>query len=299
MVREGNRIKRNNILIYAVTLNGDKLLLGVPGKFTLKKDIGAASVMKASFRVNSKLERLISVTAECDGEVIFKGIPDEEIYKRTHRGIYLELVARCNIAMLLDNEVMPQEIKNPTLSFFSRKFLEPYGFYIKSDYKKGYGEIKVKKGASVLGVMNGFFSSVYKTSPVIKENGRVYLLNEYVPNEIYADEKKLIKAEFTRNNYSIVSEYVLPDSVTGAYNVSLKNTYHTGITRKKYREAMDETEFNIYNDVKLTFEGFLKAELYDIIECMDERGMIESILYERDPTGDKTTVLFKSKDTGV
>ncbi len=296
MIREENRIKRNNILLYAETVNGEKLFLGVPGKFTLKKDIGAASVMKATLRVSKKLKRLTSVTAECDGEVIFKGIPDEEIYNHNYRGIYLQLVARCNIALLLDNEVMPQEIKNPTLSFFSRKFLEPYGFYIKSDYKKGYGEIKANKGTSVLSLMNSFFKAVYKTSPVIKENGRVYLLSEYVPNEFYADERKLIKAEFTRNNYKLVSEYVLPDSVTGAYNVSLKNPFYTAIERKKYCETANEAEFYTYNDVKLTFEGYLKAELYDNIECMDEKGMVESIFYERDADADKTTVSFKSEE---
>ena len=296
MIREENRIKRNNIMLYGITVRGDKILLGVPGKFTLKKDVGAASIMKATLRVSSKLERLVSVTVECEGEIIFKGVPDEEIYKNTYRGIYLELVARCNIALLLDNEVMPQEIKNPTLSFLSRKFLEPYGFYIKSDYKKGHGEIKAKKGTSVLGLINSFLNSVYKTSPVIKENGRVYLLSEYEPNIVYADERKLIKAEFVRKNYQVVSQYFLPDSSTGAYNVSVKNPYYMGFERKRYCENADEVEFNIYNEVKLTFEGFMKAQLYDNIECMDEKGMIESLLYERDSTGDRTTVLFKSAE---
>ena len=136
MLSSNKTIKRSRLFLFAVTMSGNEIFLGVPGKFTLKKDDGAASMMTAVVKVESMMERLVSIKAECDGKVIFKGIPDEEIYTHNNSGVYLKVIARDLSSLLIDNEVMPQEIKNPSLKFFSKRFLEPYGFKIISENKQ-------------------------------------------------------------------------------------------------------------------------------------------------------------------
>ena len=296
MLSDLHYIKREKIVLWGTTQSGSLIFLGVPGKLTIKKDKGAANMLSAKLKVDEKKERLIKIKAECGTKVIFEGIPDEEIYTESALGTYLEIIARCNISLLLDNEVMPQEIKNPSLSFFSKRFLEPYGFKIKSNTEKAFGKIKASKGMSVLSFLNSFLKSAYETSPVIKSDGSVYLLSEYTPENVRIREDKLIKMETARKTSDIISEYIFPDFITGAYTKSISNKNANGIIRKKYRDEAKLLDFTIYNNVKLTLEGFVDCEVYDKVASLGEEGLIESIRYERKAEGDYTLIEFKSRE---
>lgn len=294
MLRYKNSIVREKLLVYGKTVDGSEMLLSVPGRLSLKMDKDAASLLSFKMRVDCTKERFCEIWVLSGNKEIFRGIPDEEIYTRDYSGTCLEISARCKISLLIDNEVMPQKINNPSVSFFSRKFLEPLGFKLKSSVKKGFGELKAVEGTSVLGFLNSFLSKAFATKPVIKSDGSIYLLSEYSPKTNRPDESKLLKAEVTSRNYEAVSEYVLKDSVTGAYNMHVTNPENIGVIRRKYRDKAKDVDFTVSREVRLILEGFVDMEVYDRIEFLDERGIIESVKYERDASGDKTTVCFKT-----
>lgn len=294
MLRYKNSIMREKLLAYGKTIDGSEMLLGVPGRLSLKKDKDAASLLSFKIRLDNPKERLCEIWLLSGNKEIFRGIPDEEIYTRDQSGTCLEISARCKISLLIDNEVMPQQINNPSVSFFSRKFLEPLGFKLKSLGKKGFGELKAVKGTSVLGFLNSFLGKAFDTKPVIKSDGSIYLLSEYSPRVVKPDEGRLLRAEVITRNYEAISEYVLKDSVTGAYNMHVTNPENVGLTRIKYRDNPKDIDFTVSREVKLILEGFVDMEVYDRIEFLDESGVIESVKYERDASGDRTTVCFKT-----
>lgn len=285
---------REKILVYGQTQKGENVFLGIPAYFSIKKDINAASLLDVKLRVDGKMDSFSFVKVVLQGREIFNGIPDEEIYTATKGSIYLEIIARCKISLLIDNEVMPSEIKNPSVSFFSRKYLEPLGFKIKSSEKKGHGELKAGRGTSTLGFLNSFFTDILGTEAVIKDDGSIFLLSEYEPFSLYPDEKKVLKIETARKSYMEVSEYVLKDSFSGAYHTVIKNPRELGFMRRKYRDNPGDINFGTLCETKLYLEGFVFAELYDYVECFDEKGVVVSIRYERTPEGDVTMLLFKT-----
>ena len=291
-------IVRSKILLYAVTVSGKKLMLGVPGRMTLKKDRGAAALLTARMRVAGRCERLISIEAFSGADRIFSGIVDEEIYTQTGDSVILEIAARDKSALLLDNEAMPQQMKNPTLSFFSRRFLEPYGFSIISKNKKSAGEVKAKRGDSIYLLLERMLGDGYGTEPVIKADGSVYLLSEYEPREVDIDEDELIRAEITKKNSEIVSEYILPDTVTRAFNTALVNPYMKGISRICYIDNPGEVDFRVYNTVKLTVSGYKDIDVFDIVRSeAGGEGAAVSVKFTRDSGGDRTEVTYKAVES--
>lgn len=125
-----------------------------------------ADDMTVVFPLLEKPPEIVSIRVWQEEQPVFSGIVDEQIIQVTQSGTVLKIVARSRAALLLDNEAMPQEYINPSLTLLYQRHVEPYGFcgFI------GNGDpfqtkMTVTKGISQWQVIEEFCISCFGTIP--------------------------------------------------------------------------------------------------------------------------------------
>lgn len=273
---------------------GGSLFLGRPEEMTLKKDRGAADELTAVFPAAAPWENLWRLEARLGGELFFEGIVDELVYST--RTMSARVVARSRAALLLDNEAMPQTIRNPSLALLESRFLKPLGFAVaQGDLSPKGGELAVKRGTSVFSLLSGFCRDFLSCSPVVRGTGEVICLPEYEGKRFACSREEIQWVEVRHENYRVLSQAVLPDSAAGGYSAVFRNPNGEGVPRVKYLEQSSEIEFSPRRRVGILLASLTKAEPGDRIVLPWDAGRIESVRLSRGPGGDASQIQFLSE----
>lgn len=184
------------------------------------------------------ISELVKIELLSDGEVIFEGDVDEQV-EEISSSSHTEIVARCSMARLIDNEAYPMTLVNPSAEDIFRYFIRVCGFNELAGENKYYpGVFKVDKGTSCYEVVKRFSRAVYGKLP--KAEGEVFYIAGKDETE-YAELSKTsilsLKKSYLRCER--VSEIFLKLKDTEAYNTSVKDSevQCIGINRVRYINA--------------------------------------------------------------
>lgn len=163
------------MIFWGTTLTGDRLLLGEPAEAALSFDQDApADLLRVKFPADRMWEELREVEMCEKGEPAFRGIVDEQNTELSSTGLTVELVCRSREALLLDNEVMPENILSPSLALLETKLLAPLGLALGAgDAERKRGELVISKGESVWTVLERFCREFLGTEPAVDLDGLV------------------------------------------------------------------------------------------------------------------------------
>lgn len=291
---------KDKFVFWGVDDLGKEMLLGVPMEIELKKDNGAANQLTVSFVATSVWSNIRTMTGYYENDVIFSGIIDEQSWEMTDNGYIIEFIARNKKALLLDNEVMPQVIYNPSLSIISRRFLEPLGFTVESgNLISMSGELSISKGTSAYQVLEDFCETYLGTYPIITEDGKIYCGEN--PFEKHHNISRVETLKVVESNYDIISQYYGKNSLSGAYTARYTNPYANGITRVRYIDDASNIDFTVSREVTATINGFININVYDTV-TMDYgivMARVESVTYTMDDNGRTTKIVLKEAKQDV
>lgn len=160
---------------WGVNASGERMLLGEPMEAVLSMDRDApADLLRAKFPAASLWEELREVSMYKDGDLLFRGIVDEQNTTLSSTGLVTELVCRSLEALLLDNEAPPGATGSPSFELLETRLLLPLGLRAGTvDKSRQPGELNVEKGESCWTVLNRFCQTYFGAEPCVDLNGLV------------------------------------------------------------------------------------------------------------------------------
>lgn len=206
---------------WGVKPSGERVLLGEPAEAVLSFDRDApADLLRAKFPADRLWDELREVAMYKDGELLFRGIVDEQVTTLSSTGLMTELVCRSLEALLLDNEAQPGVTKSPSLELLESRMLLPLGLRLgKVDTSRQTGELNVEKGESCWAVLNRFCQTYFGVEPSVDLNGLVQC--EAVPQG-EVELREIISAKVELLPCKRLSE-VWMQSCRGGYDTVFRN----------------------------------------------------------------------------
>lgn len=164
------------MIFWGETEKGEKILLGEPESVTLKRDADApADLITASFPAYDIWESFLYLHAYENGNQVFSGIVDEQRTSIGKNSMTAMLVARSKMALLLDNEAMPQTLMNPSLRLISKLYIEPFGFApVVGSSTSVKGAFTIFKGESCWSVLDRFCRLFHGSKAFCGNDGLIY-----------------------------------------------------------------------------------------------------------------------------
>lgn len=255
------------VVFWGENRGGGEILLGAPLRMEIKKDRGAADMLTVMFPAVEMWENIRSIygyKAE-DHSLVFSGLVDEQTALFGGGGIKVEIIARSLAALLIDNEVMPQTIRNPSLAFISRQFLEPLGLRAAAgDTAARSGELVIKKGTSVMSLLYEFCRVFLGTEPYVTGDGLVFCTGGPASRRIRPNQ--FLSWEISDKNCEILSEVWAKNSETGGYTARFVNPQANGIVRRRYTDNPGNVDFSVRRQVKAAVPGLIKVDIFDTAE---------------------------------
>lgn len=288
------------VIFWGENKSGSEILLGAPLRMEIKKDRGAADMLTILFPAADIWENIRSIygyRAESHG-LVFSGLVDEQTALFGGDGIRIEMVARSLAALLIDNEVMPQTIRNPSLAFISRHFLEPLGLRAAAgDMAARSGELVIKKGTSVMSLMNEFCRVFLGTEPYVTREGLVYCGGSPSPGRVKPD--RLLSWEISEKNCEILSEVWAKNSKTGGYSARFVNPLADGIVRRRYTDKPGTVDFSVKRQVRAAVPGFVEVDIFDRAELpMGITGTVTGVKISGGNSGFTTFITAEENERG-
>ena len=151
------------------TVQGQVVPLQAPVSVKLHAHEDApADDLSVVFPVLDAVPKIATVRVYHDGLAVFSGIVDEQITQVNHNGAWLKLVARSRAALLLDNEALPQQYVNPSLTTLFKRHVAPYGFCGFLGNPAPFDtRLTVTKGMSQWQVIEEFCIRCFNFTPVV------------------------------------------------------------------------------------------------------------------------------------
>lgn len=106
-----------------------------------------------------------------DGELIFRGIVDEQETTETVSGVTSAVYARSPAALPLDNECEPGEYTDPSLDVIAKRHLDRFGIVCSEHPTAASGKMNVARGQSHWTAVKSFCSLFLGTEPRVNSVG--------------------------------------------------------------------------------------------------------------------------------
>lgn len=217
------------MIFYLTDIRSNIHRIDKPLKIKLRSDFDTpADSLYLKSAVFENMPELCFIRAEHNGETVFEGIIDEEIYSADEKGLTLEISARSRAAVLLDNEAIPAV-------YFMPSFKDIFEMHAKSYGVKGYignarckGSFTVKKGMSEWSVIDSFAKNIMGTVPRISPD--MILIADYsksdkshtISNQLNC-AVRFSYAKLKNMRYGIVSSVAAKLESLDGYNAVIVN----------------------------------------------------------------------------
>lgn len=233
-------INKNNIVMdNAICVN-----------ITQERDVPADSV-SALFDFKNWAE-LCTFRVFSDGELVFRGVVDEQEKIVSASGAFLKISGRSPAALLLDNESVPVTYNHPSAGIIYERHVQPFGIVTRENLDRTYfSELVVTKGESNWQALSRFCRSCMFASPRISGRGELFFDGE-------ESDKNLVFSDTDGDIlYRSIEERVRRCEEISRVNIKVSNAsgYHTkvenddalkrGVRRERYLNAvLTDTPFN-------------------------------------------------------
>lgn len=190
-----------------------------------------------------KINELSEITVLDDGEVIFRGVVDEQQNICAASGLYLRITARSLAAHLLDNEAVPVTYNQPSVGLIAERHAQPYGIVCADSPDIAYyGELVVTKGMSEWQVIEQFASMCFASCPRIGADGVLSMHGVGHEGEIvFADEGEGVRYAYLNERVKRCEEIsrvnVRVNSSGYLSRVENAGAHARGIRRERYLNA--------------------------------------------------------------
>lgn len=228
-----------------------------------------ASSLLIRFLRGGQLSPVIGMTLSEDGRTLFSGECDQQNMEIAEGGRFLTLSGRSRAALLLDNEMPPQEFYNLTARRFFDSFLAPCGFAALRlpEGRRAAGTFRVPKGLSLWEAFTQLCWRLYAREPRVDRLGEITLLPPDTAVAAVLSNYAGIRAlrytslEEIHRRASVISRAVLPDRA-GAYASVVEspfgNAYRVSRTRyvspaAEYRTAPSMDALQRMNEAQRAF----------------------------------------------
>ena len=310
-------------MIYKAKTIDDKIIdLGTPLEVTLNQaeDIPADD-LELKFLCCGKIRELKELYVIKNNKNIFSGIVDAQKVSIDSSGIFLNLISRSKVALLLDNEAIPQTYYVPSLLNIFNRHIKPYGFdFIIGDMRTFSNEFIVSKGMSEWEVLESFCADYLRVYPKINYDGTINATGKFMGNNIlFSNVKSGVHYSGiyeNLNRYEIYSEVDVKATSVDSYSTIVKNddVINKGISRRRLLNASNNVktpalcgELLISKSIKNSYSICLncpgnldihigdKASLYDPILLNIDNLVVSEIKYTLNKKGENTKVILKKE----
>ena len=311
------------MMIYKAKTIDDKIIdLGKPLEVTMNQaeDIPADD-LELKFLCSGKVRELKELYVIKNNENIFSGIVDTQRVSIDDSGIFLSLVSRSKVALLLDNEAIPQTYYVPSLLNIFNRHIKPYGFdFIIGDMKSFSNEFTISKGMSEWEVLENFCADYLKVYPRVSYDGTINATGKVTGDNIFFSNVKSgirYREIYEKiNRYEIYSEVNVKATSVDSYSTIVKNddVINRGISRRRLLNVVDNMktpalcgELLISKSIKNSYSICLncpgnlnihigdKASLYDPILLNIDNLVVSEIKYTLNKRGENTKVILKKE----
>lgn len=274
---------------------------------TASSDAPADSLM-AVFAVEGRIPELRDVRVTNGQTNVFYGFVDEQIDTLTGSSNILEVRARSQECLLLDNEAMPQTYCMPSMPVLLERHFRPFGFTEFTGPDNAFnGELTVSKGMSEWEVLESFCRRFLGTKPRIDDSGSIDITGGS-PEIIYiGDKRRILSMRRKLRRSVIISNIKARTYMGGEYSLRLDNplAVHQGVVRNRYvnaidskgksidsvRQIMNETN-NAFENYELEFTGSVICRPDDIIRIsgVGKDMKVRELHYILNEDGEKTRI---------
>lgn len=286
---------------------------------TQERDVPADSV-SALFDLRDCAE-LCSFHIFCDGELVFKGIVDEQERIVSSSGAFLKVSGRSLAALLLDNESVPVTYHHPSAGIIYEKHVKPFSIVTGDNPDRTYfSELVITKGESNWQALSRFCRSCLSSSPRISGRGELFFEGEENDKSVVfsdTDGDILYRSieERVRRCEEISRVNIKVSSASG-YHAGIENAdaLERGIVRERYLNAvLTETPMNRADTmilsgrekgyrIKLRCDGrhldllTAKAVVRDTVIGEIGELTISALYYRLSPRDESTYIILKRRN---
>ena len=235
--------------IVAVTNSGVRYTLDEPESFELKSDVETPEdTFEGVFLCRGEqLPELRYLEVYWNGELIFDGLVDEQVYSVSGSELSVALSCRNVAALLLDNEAIPAVYVQPTLYQLFQAHARPYGINgIDSNYTANF-DYTISRGMSEWDVISNFCRIFTGLTPKIDRNG--YLITNTLPegqmhfvsNDPARDDIRYISYESRTCLANAVSSVLCRYSEESGYSETVTDDFavYRGVKVRKLLDLAD------------------------------------------------------------
>lgn len=217
--------------------------------------------MSAKIKVllNDELPKIKEVYINYNGNQIFKGFLDKQVYEKNEKGRFLHIEARGVASLLIDNEAVPNAFYNVDLKRIYDKYIRAYNNFSNriSSRNRAY-ELFIGKGLSEWEAFRHSCLIITGRTPYMR--GDRYIVCGYFEKG-HKVEKNIVSVRSIYNPSKILSHVIMRDEY-GTYTKLYKNSHPEckDIYRKRYYIEPKEWE----NQKGLSARDLFKKSLEDI-----------------------------------
>ena len=300
-------------------IDGNEKIAPYPLSMTVDVDENIpADALKATFPYFETSE-IARIDVYADGEIVFRGIVDEEEHTVDSGGEYLKIAARSKAALLLDNEAMPCVYDHPSADMICERYAEPFGIRCAdSDDAVYFGEQTIAKGSSCWSVLKNFCNACYSTLPRIGSDGLLRMKGISGDKELRfgSDGIRYTRISELNKRSAELSAVRVKTESAGGYELCVTNeiAVSRGIRRERYLNAlltespMRCADAMLRNGRSKAYALKLRcpecllgaqgcsAEVYDAILGSRKGLYVSSLRYHSDADGEYTDLMLKRRN---
>lgn len=286
-----------------------------------KEENVPADYLEVKFKSFENADRINYIRAFNDDILVFFGICDEILFAKDLSGAVVTLYFRNKMALLIDNEALPDEFNNVTARVLFDRYIKKFGFtsFI-ADSKAVTGIFTVEKGESVYDALYNFSKLNNLSAPYLSDEDTVSFIN--IGNEqrtIFSDNEnaqyKYRKIECSKFPYKLISKIHLKTSENDYYETTSENPYalNKGIVRERYIDTRnlimpmtyadriinntnsEFEEYKLYFDYLIFNSVYEKCSISDsYLENIDDL-YISKIIVGSDKNGEYSKITLKKE----
>ncbi len=300
---DGNVFEPEKMISYELVSEAEAPCDGLRLSFSCGENIGEISVVKA-YR-NNKLS--------------FNGFCDKQKITFSASGKICFIYARSSASLLVDNEAVPCQYKNPSARQLWFSNAKDFGFKMNLPELYSENSYLVPKGTSCYGAINNYVSAVSGT-PVYATPENVLKTYEKNSTVKRLDDYNILSLSYVINRSEPISEIDYKINSADNYSYHFKSGFvqKMGIERKRMMnlssiplwqreinaEKMIEKSLAEYYSVSAVILGESDLEIFDRViidfdDCFnDEEFYVSELAVCKNENGEQTTVLLKKKING-
>lgn len=205
--------------------------------------------------INQNVEELnyIKVYSDDMEKLIFDGIVDEQETELSSSGAILKISSRSIVAILLDNEALPQTYYLPSIDTIFKRHVKPYGFngYIGNN-KQFSTSFKVKKGMSEWSVLESFCNDFLEVTPFFTNDRKLDITGGTSGENIIFSNKgdgfKYTSISKNVKRCDLISEVFVRCQKDGSYSnrIYSQKNIDSGIIKKCYLNSLDDIKTPVF-----------------------------------------------------